>query len=768
VTAGAATLSQSGATTTITQTTPNASLSFKSFNIGKSETVNFVQPSPTSVAVNRIFDTNGSQILGRLSANGQVYLINPNGILFGSSAVVNVGSLVASTLDVSDSALTNNSKTFSGAGTGAVVNQGSLTASEGGSLTLLGNTVSNTGTLSAPKGAVLLGGASKATLTFANNSLVSMQIDQSTLNTLVENGGLIKADGGMVVLNAGAKDTMLASVVNNTGVIQARTVATKKGVITLLGGMASGTANVGGTLDASAPNGGDGGFVETSAAHVKIAEGLYVSTAAVTGKTGSWLIDPADFTISAAGTGTVSGGTPSGDISNTTLQNALAGTDVTILSSQGSTTAGSGDINVNADVAWSANQLTLTAARSINVNAVMLATGTSKLVMNTSTTNGADTAVAGGTVNMGFNTDGSFKGKVNFDRVGTGFLQINGAGYTVVNSLGVAGDATVAPATPTLQGMASAYANFALGGNIDATATGAGGTFGATGFTPIGNTGTTFPYSMNGLGHTITGLTMEHVSVANVGLIGIVGAVTTSVGNVGLVGGSILGGAGTGGLVGSSTATSINNSYSTASVTGGAGTGGLMGATSSGAISNSYTTGVVVGGAGTGGLLGASVSGALSNSYATGDVTGTAGTGGVVGASTVANFTNVYATGKVTGTAGTGGLVGTSTTGNFTNTYATGDVTGAAGTGGLVGTGTSGALLKSYATGNVAGAAGTGGLIGTITTGLVDQTYALGRQHDRYHQQQLHHGCGGSIRWARRSGWGQYRAYFEQLRRGSV
>jgi filamentous hemagglutinin family protein len=124
VTAGTGSITQSGATTTITQATQNLALSWTSFNISPQQTVNFVQPSASAIAVNRILGTNGTQILGYLHANGQVFLINPNGIVFGPSAEVNVGGLVASTLNEADTP--GNTKTFSGTGTGAVLNQGTL------------------------------------------------------------------------------------------------------------------------------------------------------------------------------------------------------------------------------------------------------------------------------------------------------------------------------------------------------------------------------------------------------------------------------------------------------------------------------------------------------------------------------------------------------------------------------------------------------------------------------------------------------------------
>ena len=201
---GAGSINQAGATTTITQASQNLSVNWQSFNVAPKETVNFLQPSAAAIAVNRIFDTNGSQILGRLNANGQVFLINPNGILFGQGAQVNVGGLVASTLDLNDASLGGSALSFAGHGTGSVINQGTITAANGGYVALLGNTVANQGTISAQLGTVALGAGSAATLTFSGNSLVQMQVDQSTLNNLSENGGLIRADGGTVLMSAGA------------------------------------------------------------------------------------------------------------------------------------------------------------------------------------------------------------------------------------------------------------------------------------------------------------------------------------------------------------------------------------------------------------------------------------------------------------------------------------------------------------------------------------------------------------------------------------
>ena len=686
---GAGHISQSGATTTVVQSSQNLSLNWQNFNIAPEEMVNFVQPSANSVAVNHILDSNGTQILGQVNANGQVYLINPNGILFGQGSQINVGGLVASTLDFNDANLSDSAKTFSGSGAGSIVNQGSLTAINGGYVALLGNTVSNEGVISAPKGSVVLGAGNTTTLTFQNNSLMQMQVDQSLLNSLVENGGVIHADGGQVIMNAGARNALLASVVNNTGVIEAHTMDYQEGNIILLGGMTAGTTTVSGTLDASAPNGGNGGFIETSAAHVKIADDIKVNTLATDGNNGTWLIDPADFNIGDASNGALS------NLSGATLSSNLVTSDITILSSGGAAN-GSGDINVNEAVSWSANKLTLTAARDININDVMTASGTSTLALNTATANGNDAAISGGQVYVGMNFDG-FRGRVDFANAGKGLLAINAADYTIINSVA------------QLEGMAIT-GNFALGANVGT----AGSTFN---FTPVAS----FADNFNGLGHTITGMNIAGAAAANTGMIRIAGA-ASDIRNVGLVDGVVAaGGAGTGGLIGSGTTGIVSNSYNTGTVTGGAGTGGLVGSMTTGSIVNSFASGAVTGAAGTGGLLG-NMTGAVSRSHATGKVMGAAGTGGLLG-TTTGVISESYATGAVDGDAGTGGLVGTAT-GNATNSFATGNVTGDAGTGGLIGNST-GNIENTYAAGTVSGAAGTGGLLGTSTGALTNNFWDI-------------------------------------------
>ncbi|MFX5510090.1 filamentous hemagglutinin, partial [Acinetobacter baumannii] len=118
----------------------------------------------------------------------------PNGILFGAGAQVNVGSLVASTLDINDATLGSSTRNFSGMGSGSIVNQGSINSANGGYVAFLGKQVSNQGSIATTAGTTALAAGSDVTLSFAGNNLVSLRVNQSTLDSLSGNGGLIQAD----------------------------------------------------------------------------------------------------------------------------------------------------------------------------------------------------------------------------------------------------------------------------------------------------------------------------------------------------------------------------------------------------------------------------------------------------------------------------------------------------------------------------------------------------------------------------------------------
>ena len=374
---GSATVSSSASTTTINQISQNTSINWDSFNIGVGQNVNFIQPNSSAIALNRVVGASPSSIFGNLNANGKVFLINPNGILFAPSASVNVGGLVASTLSLSDQNFLSGKYSFSGNGLGSVINQGAITASDGAYVALLGAQVNNTGTINAKLGSVALAAGEAMTLTLGDG-LLSVKIDTGVANALVQNGGVIQADGGNVLLTTQAAGNLLQTAVNNTGTIQAQTVENRNGTIRLLGDMQSGTLNVAGKLDASAPKSGNGGFIETSAAHVKVANGTKITTAAPYGKQGTWLIDPDDYNIAASG-GDISGAELSTLLGSTSVEISTTGSCITTGCNQSSGSSlpntGNGNINVNDLVAWSANTLTLNASGDINVNAPLAGSG---------------------------------------------------------------------------------------------------------------------------------------------------------------------------------------------------------------------------------------------------------------------------------------------------------------------------------------------------------------------------------------------------------
>ena len=243
----------------IDQASNKLSIDWQSFDIAAGNKVTFNQPGSDAIALNRVLGADGSKIMGQLDANGRVFLINPNGVLFGADAQVNVGGLVASTLNISDSDFATGNYKFKSDGSNAsVINNGQISTADGGSIALLGGTVSNNGVIVANQGTVALAAGNAVTLDFAGDGLLNVQVDEAVVDALVENRQLIKADGGQVLLTASAGDALLKTVVNNTGVIEAQTLGEKNGKIVLEAGAADIAANSG-TLNASGVSSGETG-----------------------------------------------------------------------------------------------------------------------------------------------------------------------------------------------------------------------------------------------------------------------------------------------------------------------------------------------------------------------------------------------------------------------------------------------------------------------------------------------------------------------------
>ena len=389
---GAATFKQAGNVLTVTNSNGTI-INWDKFSIKAGETTHFAQTSASSTVMNRVLLSEPSSIYGTLSSNGRVWLINPAGIMVGPGGRVDTAAFVASTLGVSNQDFLAGRKLFVNDGTAKdVVNQGEITTPNGGSVYLIGANVSNesvpgvpnSGIITTPNGETIL--AAGNTVSLIDSALPGVKVDITGATGNSTNLGTITAEAGrigiagVIVRNSGMLNA--SSVVNEGGRIFLR--ATKKIELTDRSRVgADGTA--GGSVTAITSDNGQisgeliahgeisargngsarsGGFVETSAAAVKIEDGFRIKTGG-----GMWLIDPLDFTIASGSAAQTTSG-----MGASTLQTALGSGSVTIQTD--ASTGGNGDIFVNAAVSWaSANSLTLQAHRNIDVNANLTASG---------------------------------------------------------------------------------------------------------------------------------------------------------------------------------------------------------------------------------------------------------------------------------------------------------------------------------------------------------------------------------------------------------
>ncbi|MGD9157661.1 MAG: filamentous hemagglutinin N-terminal domain-containing protein [Desulfobacteraceae bacterium] len=745
VTSGTAVISQAGDTTNINQTTQKAAINWQSFSVDTTETVNFNQPGVSSVTLNRVIGNEKSVIEGTINATGQVFLLNSNGMLFTKDSSINTAGFLAGTLNITDEDFNSGRYIFkAGDDAGSIINMGTITAADGGYVALLGDSVSNRGVITAARGTAALASGDKITLNFNGNSLLNLTIDEGTLDSLVENKDAIYADGGNVILTAKAADDLISSQVNNSGIIQARTIDDLKGDIRLYA--YNGATGVSGMLDASAPDGGDGGFIETSGDRVSIADSATITTLSAYGENGTWLVDPDGITI---GDG--------GDITANFLSGQLAYNNITFSSTNGS--GSDGDVSVNNAITWSADTtLMLIATSDININAAITASGANAgltldagadININTPVAlSGANAAMAmlyGGNYNI--LTRASYSGAITdspgniiaktdpHDPLNGGDgvygsiilsgsnanLSINGNEYVLINDL------------TELSSYSGVSGFYALAEDIDASAT----TYDKAVTARLNGT-------LAGLGHTIDSLTISYTntgySLRELALIkdATASSVIRDIGltNVDITGYNQLGVAS---LVVNNDGV-VKNAYATGEVASlqidpsenasnfmysyyGGGVGGLVGMNKSrGTISSSYADVAVTGVTIVGGLA-ATSDGVISDSHASGDVQqqsdaviAAMATGGMIGGlvgTSGGTITNSYATGNVTAdvlyneaifSVGVGGLVGTCD-GVIANSFAGGDVLGGMGIGGLVGqfnqTGDDPSITNSHATGNV-------------------------------------------------------------------
>jgi filamentous hemagglutinin family protein len=280
VTSGAATASAAGNALTVTQASDAATLNWQSFNISADGKVQFVQPGSSSVALNRIWQGSASEIFGSLSANGRVYLLNQNGVLFGQDSVVNVGGLLASSLNLGTIALEN--------GLGAAGLQGqpaltaftdadgnalpsgavriaagaSITAADGGQVLVFAPEIESQGTISTPGGQTLLAAGSPIYLATSSDANLRGFLVEVGSGGTVTNGSAANAGTtdpatllGQIVAERG-NVTLAGLTVNQYGRVSATTTVRENGSIRLQARDGGSAANIGGTVYLTATQGG--------------------------------------------------------------------------------------------------------------------------------------------------------------------------------------------------------------------------------------------------------------------------------------------------------------------------------------------------------------------------------------------------------------------------------------------------------------------------------------------------------------------------------
>ncbi len=457
-----------GSTMTIAQQTAQAIINWQNFGIGSGEAVHINQPNSQAILLNRVIGSNPSEIFGQLTANGQVILVNPNGVFFRPGSSVDVGGLTASTLNIANEDFLKGQLRFAGDSKNPVINAGTITA-QNGYVNLLAKEVVNEGIIAAQTGSVNLAAGSGMSLDYNGDGKMTVAVTDGAYQSAVTNKKLIQADGGLVVMTASGKDALMDSAVNNSGMIQANTLGEATGQISLTGDNIATTGTIsadggsnghGGTIkiianhktavdgQLSAQGGqlsGDGGFIETSGDIVRIGDHSSIQANAPQGKAGQWLIDPVDITISNDGGDDLNGT----NINPDSVTNALeGGTSVTLNTDRAGNNDGTITVNGEISVQNSNRSATLTlkANKAIHINGDISFTGNqgspTNLTLETteagsSINNGANINIGNGTLNI---TTGQ-NGVLNAGSIGADTVNITA--NTIKHTKGV----TVTPST---------------------------------------------------------------------------------------------------------------------------------------------------------------------------------------------------------------------------------------------------------------------------------------------------------------------------------
>jgi filamentous hemagglutinin family protein len=625
VAAGSATIAGQGSpAVTINQASNTAIINWQTFSIGSGELTKFIQPSSSSATLNRVLGGQTSFINGTLSANGQIYLINGNGIIVGSGGVINTAGFTGSTRDISDSDFLSGNLHFIGGSDAGVQNLGTISAL-GGNVVLIGKTVDNAGAINATGTAALAAG-DDVLLAQANPDGSTVTVNPvsapSAASTKigVKNTGTIKASAAEL---KAANGNIYALAIQNDGLIQATTVTQQGGHIYLTAD--SGTIVNSGTLDASATaakgvggtvllkskagkvvhsgkiiakggQGGAGGNAEISGAQIAITGSADLT--APGGATGDLLLDPSTLEVITGG-----GTNPNAStVDPTTVDSLLTSADLTLTADT--------NITITNAISWdSSSTLTLATnntGSTININAGITDSysGAGGLTIHMGQAADVISTSLNGTINVanfnleqgawvqlvedGSNSSSSIRGNIpatvvnnvttyvlpaftasndfEVSLTGATFLRANGGNgndvyYGLVDIYGVQG----------MQGFLSS--NFTLNGNyVDASST--ANWNGGKGFAPIGSENEPYQGSFSNGG--VENLTINRPNQDEVGLISVTGA-NADINGIAVYYSTITGGDDTGALVGDNYGTIQGGGAYGTTVTGGTYVGGVAG-----------------------------------------------------------------------------------------------------------------------------------------------------------------------------------------------